>query len=138
MTNGTKKTWTRGPEGWGAERRKGGAPDGWEPKPRKGGAPEGWGTRRVGPPKIAGEPNISRAFVTLSPHNFLSFFPLLVVLSRGILVAFKNTTKIAREDTQREREKKNENGRREREKKERNFGRSGGGAVRGEGRSGVI
>ena len=85
------------PKGWGSKTQKngapngcvaprGGGPEGWEPE---GWEPEGWAPK-------GGGPKISHFFFSLSRHNFIPFR------------AFKNTTKIPREDPTEE-EKKNEN-----------------------------
>ena len=86
----------------------------------------------AGPPS-AGPPKISIFFFPLPLH--FSGSPGLHTTTRELQTrtfegsGASNTTKIPREDTQRERDKKSENGAGE-DKKARNFGRSGGGAGR--------
>ena len=97
------------------------------------------GARRVGAPRVGAK--ISRFFFPLPPQNsfFSSFSGCLLVefwwclKRRGAhlsALAFKNTTKIQREDTQRGKKRTNFAAG-EGKKKERNFGRSRGRSVPG-------
>ena len=121
----------KGPEGSGAQT--------WKKLGPQGLGSAGWGPEGSG----GGGPKISRVFFPLPP-TFSLFFSLWESFCGNLVVfdapgPFKNTTKIQREDLQRERKRaKMEAGE---GKKARNFGRSGGSGAgvpgRGSGAGGV-